>query len=187
MDRNICENGKATDKDNSCLVAWYAESNDNTKGPITAMNSLYNATKNWYNVPNMNLDYEDEGRKEAIDNNSEEVYGYNEIKILNVKITIISSDNEEIKIDLDNLGSIKACLPKKNEVSGKNGTYCTHEDGTCPVWLVENLAYLDNKITYGDNVVKLGDVNLDGNITSDDYELILSYLGLLTNISQLQC
>ena len=67
MDRNICSDGTAATEDNKCLVAWvskldyndddnYGENGNNNKGPITAMDYLYNATKSWTNTKEMTID-----------------------------------------------------------------------------------------------------------------------------------
>jgi len=70
MNNNICEDGTIATSSRPCTVAWassedyenapngnvpYADSN--VKGPITVMNHLYKATKNWTNIPNIEMDY----------------------------------------------------------------------------------------------------------------------------------
>ena len=82
MDRNICDDGttEQTD-DNSCTTPWISYDDfekaggsleewedipfgaqcNNTKGPITVLNYLDKATKNWSNIPNLDENYKDEG------------------------------------------------------------------------------------------------------------------------------
>ena len=81
MDRNINSDGtpttkaiKESEKDSNGgiynLVAWiskldynddtnFGSYGNNNKGPITAMNFLYNATKDWTNIPALNYTYND--------------------------------------------------------------------------------------------------------------------------------
>ena len=77
MDRNIyydSENdiGSVATETNKGLVRWvskvdynddinYGSFGNNNKGPLTAMNYLNNATKDWSNIPNLDLIYNDEG------------------------------------------------------------------------------------------------------------------------------
>ncbi len=63
LDRNVYYNGTTgesglTDENNKGLVAWNS-SRTNTVGPLTAMTYLYNATKDWINIPALNYTYED--------------------------------------------------------------------------------------------------------------------------------
>ena len=59
MERNICEDGTVATASDTCLVAWYEDDNNNNYGPVTAMTYLYNATKDWVNVPPLNYEYYD--------------------------------------------------------------------------------------------------------------------------------
>ena len=98
MDRNICEDGKTnyTEDNNYCDYKWYDDgdtifNNDiNSKGPVTAMTKMYNATKDWINVPNIDLSganvYEDEGHKSNVNT------GYGEIGTTEKGIYITEKD-----------------------------------------------------------------------------------------------
>ena len=59
MERNICDDGTLATPDNTCIVSWYSDSNDNSYGPITAMTYLHTSTKNWLNIPPLNYEYYD--------------------------------------------------------------------------------------------------------------------------------
>lgn len=76
------------------------DENKADKGPITAMKYLYNATKNWYNIPNIYINYEDEGG------------GYGGIKTEN-DTTRIKTKSGEVTAEYTNL---KARLPYKSEI-----------------------------------------------------------------------
>ena len=151
MDRNICESGEATSSStDACTVAWYETSNDNAKGPITAMTKLYNATKKWINVPSMNLDYDDTqdninaGYTENTNN------GYKGIKITNGVGTITNKTEDSTTPIGNTTEPLKARLPKYEEVYNKDTndtTHCHSSEGSCPTWLVENIKYYN--ITYG--------------------------------------
>ena len=158
MDRNICENGRPTDLNNVCTYAWYDDgdnpanyNNDTaTLGPVTAFSKLYSATKEWTNVPNMNLEYEDEGRKQALLNMqlvNGNITGYMGINITNGIGKIISKKGIENIIQLDNNKLLKARLPKKSEISENCTDYCSNcglsSYGSCPIWLMENIRYID--------------------------------------------
>ena len=60
MDKNICSDGTEATASNTCLVAWYADSWNNSYGPETAMNYLDIATSTWINIENFNTSYDDE-------------------------------------------------------------------------------------------------------------------------------
>lgn len=68
MERNIFYDekndvGKVATATNKGLVAWYADADDSSNGPVTAMDYLYNATKDWNNIPNVIVDYQDSNKK----------------------------------------------------------------------------------------------------------------------------
>ena len=75
MDRNICENGQAATDANPCLYAWDSGSSENYRGPKTAMEKLYQATKDWDNIPYSYYSYYDESKQ------SNSSYGYTKIEI----------------------------------------------------------------------------------------------------------
>ena len=163
MDRNICgytdssniKNGIPTDNDNICTREWYGGPNDNTHGPIRVMKSLYNATKEWNNVPDMDLSgkkaYEDEGRIYAEKNNYQNVYGYGKIETteLGIKITdkngieITENDNQSPIILYEEGKPLKARLPKQSEIIEAGCKTSSFDLGSCPVWLVDNLKESD--------------------------------------------
>ena len=132
MDRNICEDGTLATESNKCLIPWHAGANNNNYGPDTAMTYLYNGTKNWTNVPNMEITYTDE-------NNSGTNYGYTGITTENGVATITGKNGaSNTTIGTTSL-PLKARLPKENEVYGTDGNHCTNSEGSCPAWLVDYL------------------------------------------------
>ena len=139
MDRNICEDGTIATESKKCLYSWYNMIVDNTSrssnnyGPVTAMVKLYNATKNWNNVPNIIMDYHDENG--AISDLSK---GYTGIITDNkTKITKIISKEETNS----NIGTsdypLKARLAMRSEIQNVG---CTTTSETCPIWLIDNLS-----------------------------------------------
>ena len=105
--------------------------NLNTSGPVTAMEYLHNVTKDWNNIPNMELDYIDEGALET------GAYGYGGIKTTG-NITIITNKNGDETGSIENL---KARLPKFNEVYGPGRCSAgSDNNGKCPLWLTNYLA-----------------------------------------------
>ena len=154
MDRNICENGQAATEENKCLIAWYASSTDNSNGPVTTIEGLYNATKDWDNIPNMNLDYSDEGH---IANAS---YGYGKIKTTSagIKITmkdeteVTGSENQTPVIRYEANKPLKARLPKYSEVTEAG---CTGNNGSCPVWLTNGLAQFSTYYPDNDHILEI--------------------------------
>ena len=139
MNSNICNDGTPADKDHQCNYAWHAGTNNNNYGPDTAMTNLYNATKNWNNVPNMELTYIDEN------NSKSTTIGYTGITINNGVATIEGKNaagNTRIgTIELP----LKARLPREDEVkseeAGCHGYSSATDYGTCSAWLLENISY----------------------------------------------
>ena len=153
MDRNICENGQAVTAEDKCTIAWYDDgdnpvnyNNDtNEFGPVTAMQTLYNTTKDWTNVPDMNLDYADEGN--IVD--SSKGYGKIETTETGIKITkkdgtteVTRNDNQTPVIPYETDKPLKARLPKLEEVynTGTDTDHCHDVYGSCPAWLTNGLA-----------------------------------------------
>lgn len=120
LDRNIyydseTNTSKLTDEDNFGTVAWQT-SGINADGPVTAMDYLYNATKSWNNVLNIQMDYTDEGNTGD--------YGYGTIKTEDGITKITKKDGTEITVleNKEGYENLKARLPYKIEVYSFNGT-----------------------------------------------------------------
>ena len=190
MDRNICgtndnNNGKETVEGRTCLIAWYDDGDTNTSndtnefGPVTAMQGLYNATKNWNNVPDMNLDYTDEGH---IANSS---YGYGKIETTaaGIKITkkdgtteVTRSGNLTPVIQYETNKPLKARLPKYSEV---NGAGCTITDESCPKWLTNGLEQCSSYYPSNDHISGIyGYWTLSSNRGRSDGARIVYYDGI---------
>ena len=123
-----------TEENNYCRYSW-AKSLTSTLGPNEAMEKLYNSTKDWINVPDMIMNYEDE-ENIGISNG-----GYLGIKKIDnlTKILTKSSATSVNNIVIDTIEKpLKARLPGKKEILD---TECKTSMGSCPVWLVENLKY----------------------------------------------
>ena len=123
-DETLGISGIAQSDNDKRLVAWYADSNSTMYGPVTAMTYLYNATKNWDSVPNIVLDYVDEGQK------------YGGVKTTgtgNLITTITGNDGSTKTASFQNL---KARLPMKKELedNGCDGTGAV----SCEVWLSDS-------------------------------------------------
>ena len=160
MDRNICNDGTTnyTSSNNYCDYKWYDDGDEiinndiNSKGPVTAITKMYNATKDWINVPDMDLSgtniYEDEGHKlnpntgyGEIGTTEKGIYiTEKDIKVENVK------DSQAPTIVYDSNKPLKARLPKYSEVSSSN-VRCYHNFvscdscGSCSSYMVEKLKY----------------------------------------------
>ncbi len=115
MDRNICEDGTLTDasKEDKCIVVWNNESEQSTNsyGPVTAMDYLYNATKDWLNIPNIKMNYADEGNTGD--------YGYGTIVTTDNITKIIKKDGTAVTVltDQEGYSNLKARLLYKSEIS----------------------------------------------------------------------
>ena len=147
MDRNICNDGTVnyTEDNNYCRYQWYSKSRINTYGPTTAMQDLYNATKNWDNVPGIELNYIDEA------NSGVEDKGYTSIITNNGVTTITGKPATKVATVGTTAQPLKTRLPKDSEVIGAG---CTGWYGDCPVWLMGNIKYYNisnNKYSINDN------------------------------------
>ena len=133
MDRNICNDGAVnyTEDNNYCRYQWYSTGN-NTYGPVTAMQELYAGTKNWDNVPSIELNYIDEANGDSEDK------GYTSLVISNGIATITGKPVSNTTTIGTSTKPLKARLPKYSEVTGVG---CKWFSATCPVWLMENLKY----------------------------------------------
>ena len=149
MDRNICGsvtdenanmNGQPATAEKTCLIAWNS-TNNNNYGPVTAMQGIYNATKEWINVPN--IDLSDENVYTDENNTSDSTKGYTGITTSGVVTTIIGTNGATNTTIGTNKKPLKARLPKEREVYPIDNSLCTGGLGTCPAWLVENLADTD--------------------------------------------
>ena len=91
------------------------------KGPITAVNKLYDLTKSWNNIPNMVINYTDSGNN------------YGMIKTID-KITTISNIDEE---ELKTYKNLKARLPLTKELTDSGCKMVTGDSdiGSCPLWV----------------------------------------------------
>ena len=136
MSMNLCNNGTTTytSKNNYCRYHWHTGEKNNNYGPDTAMQELYEATKDWNNIPNLIMNYSDEN------NSSNSTKGYATIITdSETKITTITGKNGASSTDIGTtLLPLKARLPEYNEV---NSAGCTGTAGSCPAWLVESLQY----------------------------------------------
>ena len=102
MDRNICEDGTLTDyeKEDKCLVPWNA-SGLNEDGPVTAMDYLYNATRDWTRIPNIIMNYTDENIDSYGDTGN---YGYGMIITIDGSTKITKKDGTLVKVLTDEEG-----------------------------------------------------------------------------------
>ena len=134
MDRNICNDGtiEYTSGNNYCRYAWYSSANNNTYGPTTVMAELYAGTKDWDNVSDMIMNYTDENNGTATD------MGYTSIITSNGVTTITGKPESNTTTVGTSSKPLKARLPKQSEVMGAG---CTTSNGSCPVWLMENMTY----------------------------------------------
>lgn len=88
-------------------VAWYADARDNSYGPITAMNYLHSTTKDWYNVPNIMINYIDENAS------TNETLGYGSIVTVGSTTEILKKDGT-VTAKYNNL---KARMPYESEIT----------------------------------------------------------------------
>ena len=160
MNNNICIDGTIPTSSNKCLIAWYDDGdidlvNDtNEFGPITAMQVLYNITKNWINVPDMDLSGDNKYLDEGHEENSS--YGYGTIETTKLGIKITKKDKQTEVTREGNLAPVipyeegkllKARLPKYSEVYNNdttNTTYCHDNYESCPSWLMNGLNYYNS-------------------------------------------
>ena len=133
MSNNICSDGRLATVDNKCTVAWVSQidyeaasgegtygTGNSRKGPITAMNYLYEATKNWNSIENIQMNYIDEGN----------MYGTIITSGSTTKITM------KDEIETTSYENLKVRFPKRSEIIS---TGCTASTGSCPVWMVNGL------------------------------------------------
>lgn len=126
MDRNIYYDktndiGVGVTSSNDALVKWHETASDHSLGPVTAMEYLHNATKDWENIPDIKMNYIDEN----IDSITGEkgTTGYGSIKT-NGNETIILSGSGEQALKLKNLKTRMPTYYEANsiwEVNNLNG------------------------------------------------------------------
>ena len=157
MERNIYYDstndvGLVATSTNKGLVAWMSETDYGTAGganwsgntdrnmfgPVTAMNYLYKATKDWSNVPDIVMNYIDEGNTKS--------YGYGTITTTNNITKITKKDTTAVTVLTDKEGytNLKARMPRYDEVhgTGKCLTYAENGNkyGSCPLYLANYLS-----------------------------------------------
>jgi len=176
MSRNICSDGTLATIERKCLIPWiskddykddanYGANGNNNKGPVTAMNYLYEATKNWRNVEDIYMNYTDEGNSGS--------YGYGGITTSGTT-TKITMKNGTVIIKYNNL---KARLPKGAEIEA---TGCASTLGSCPVWLVNGLSTKTDYYPQGTKVDISGIYaywSLSSEVSSSRYVRYVNYYG----------
>lgn len=151
LDRNIYYDeqndvgilGTAT---NNGKIEWNV-SNKNGDGPVTAMDYLYNATKDWENVPNIEIDYTD--KKPEVKN------GYQKMITKDNITKIIKKDGTEAIVLGDKTGykNLKVRMPIYEEVTVEGK--CSLENDSCPIWLF-------NYLNKNESVTRDGFTNIRG-------------------------
>ena len=138
MDRNICNDGTIsyTSGNNYCRYKWYSSANNNTYGPTTVMAELYAGTKDWDNVPTIELSGQNKYTDEA--NSTETDKGYTSLEITGGVGTITGKPTSNTTTVGTASKPLKARIPKASEVTGAG---CTTSSGSCPTWLMENMTY----------------------------------------------
>ena len=181
MDRNICNDGSITytSVNNYCRYEW-ASNNVNKNGPVTAMTVLGNATRNWNNVPNMDLAYNDITDNTSSGYTESTTYGYTGMTITNGTGYITKKDGTQTTISITDNMPIKARLPKLKEITEAGcHTYSPNSDyGSCPMWLVKNLYYDTDFSSYCSACVSKYSNNQNNGITNIyGYWLLSSHPG----------
>lgn len=139
MDSNITSDGKIISEEDLGIVSW---NNTQGNGPVAAMSYLYNATKDWINVPNMTFNYKDENINP--ENIQEGEYGYGSISAISTSGTsAITNNSGATTFSRENF---KVRLPMFYELYGDDK--CPDIYDSCPSWLTSNL-----NISDGDNTV----------------------------------
>lgn len=153
LDRNINSDGSlATEiilKENVVngvynSVPWI-DVGSNQFGPVTAMDFVYNATKYWTNVSDIEVDYIDEGNTG---------YGYGGIKTVD-NVTTITKKDGVVTATYENL---KARMPSYSEVSSISAGCLASGIPTCKLWISN---YLNKSYSITGNGNKIN-TNIDG-------------------------
>ncbi|MBR6690742.1 MAG: prepilin-type N-terminal cleavage/methylation domain-containing protein [Bacilli bacterium] len=100
-----------------CSIYGFCE--DTKLGPLTAMDYLYKATKDWSNIPNVQMNYNDDGGN------------YGSI-ITNNKVTVIKKGTTIYRA----YENLRASLPIFNS---SLGTLCSGTNAPCPLWAINNV------------------------------------------------
>ena len=159
-------------------INWSERTDMNMFGPLAAMNYLYNVTKDWSNIPNIVIDYEDEGSIGS--------YGYGTIITIDNITKITKKDGTAVTVLTDQEGyeNLKARMPYKSEIIGDGK--CMTWVNSCPLWLInylkksdhvtheglQNISEIDGYWTlssYSSNSVDFWRVDNDGSIDYPDY------------------
>ena len=158
-------------------VAWYSTISSHQYGPVTAMTYLHNATKDWDNIPNMIMNYEDEN----IDYNTQQkgTNGYGSIVTTGTTTIITSKTNEET----GRIENLKARMPRYDEVhgTGKCLTYAENGNqyGSCPLWLSNYLS--SSSYVTGEGLQNISGIYGYWTFSSDashsDFAWLVSYYG----------
>lgn len=129
MDRNIGSDGTPVSTYASSSIKWWVSEVDiksatglasvpggnlNHYGPITVLNYLQETTKDWVNIPNIDMNYRDEGNT----NRYGYGHGYGSIVALNGAATVTKSDGTVVKT----YENLKARLPYGYERTNFDGT-----------------------------------------------------------------
>ena len=133
MDRNICEDGTAATSLNICLYEWDEAHAGTSYGPITSMEKVYNATKEWNNVPNLSFEYNDNHT------------GYKSFVSVD-GIAVITAENNTTTIIGTAQKPIKARTPTYLEVYSSGCMYkspSNNHNGSCQKYLVDNMGNAD--------------------------------------------
>ena len=195
MNSNICNDGTIPTSSKPCRYAWHWQTqgwdeNDNRYGPDISMTNLYNATKDWTNVPDMIMNYEDENNK------TDSTKGYTGITTdTNTKVTTITGKNgaTNTTIGTEEL-PLKARLPREDEVTSTEAGCHIYNNpsadyGTCSAWLVDNLVYQNVSSYAGSgNTDKYNEINSNNGITNIyGYWLLSSHPGSTNNARNVSC
>ena len=139
MDRNICNDGTTsyTSTNNYCRYKWNSSPNNNNYGPTIVMAELYAGTKDWYNVPTIELSGQNKYTDEA--NSTETDKGYISLEITGGVAIITGKIGPTTPVGTSAV-PVRARLSKYSEVYGAG---CTENFGSCPTWLMEYMTYYD--------------------------------------------
>ena len=144
MDKNLGDN-----------VKWYADDNDNSHGPTTALAELALRTKDWENIP-LIMDYTYFNNE----NGTTKTYGYQKLVITDGK-AILTSQDGTMKTTI--AGKVRARLITLEEAKTK-GIGCKSGRESCPSWMYINLNGTgSNKDSLGNTKAGYWTLTADGN------------------------